>query len=156
LKAGTHKTIYGIENFHRWMVKLDRKLKDAQKPLKEYLEEYFLRKTAERFWAEKGPDGKWAPLKRSTQAIRLSLGYPPAHPILKRTGRLMLSVTRPSAVTIRGNEGILASNVDYAAFQQNLVGLKPARPFLYFVKDDLNVLGETFVNWVQEKISETI
>lgn len=35
----------------------------------------------------------WAPLAPSTQAERKRLGFPPAHPILQRTGKLMRALT---------------------------------------------------------------
>lgn len=35
----------------------------------------------------------WAPLAKSTQAERKRLGFPPAHPILQRTGKLQRALT---------------------------------------------------------------
>lgn len=55
----------------------------------EQMTPYLEGRAATRFTSE-GDDvvGSWAPLKPATEAIRQSKGFPPSHPINKRTGQL--------------------------------------------------------------------
>lgn len=58
--------------------------------------EPYLRARAENRFAVEGDtaSGKWAPLLPSTELIRIAQGYPPAHPINKRTGALEAYITK--------------------------------------------------------------
>lgn len=54
-----------------------------------FVDPYLRARSAERF-SQEGDDvsGKWLPLSAGTQAIRAQQGYPPSHPINRRSGRL--------------------------------------------------------------------
>lgn len=58
---------------------------------------YLLGRAKQRFQNE-GDDvvGKWAPLAPATELIRTAQGFPPAHPINKRTGELEAYITQGS------------------------------------------------------------
>lgn len=50
---------------------------------------------AEKHFREEGTHkGQWDQLKQSTQLQRARMGYPPAHPILVRTGTLKSSIIK--------------------------------------------------------------
>jgi hypothetical protein len=55
----------------------------------------YLRSRMEARFADEGDDvtGAWAPLKQVTQDIRAHQGFPPAHPINRRTGELEQYIT---------------------------------------------------------------
>ena len=57
--------------------------------LRDHMQPYVRLRTAHRFRAE-GDDasGPWAPLMAATQQIREHAGFPPMHPINRRTGEL--------------------------------------------------------------------
>lgn len=57
--------------------------------LEDIVEPYISERIARRFYGE-GDDvsGPWAPLKRTTEAIRSAKGFPPAHPINVRTSMM--------------------------------------------------------------------
>jgi hypothetical protein len=55
---------------------------------------WYIRQRFKRNFSEEGYPDKWAQLRPRTIAERLALGFPPAHPILVRTGDLMRSVTQ--------------------------------------------------------------
>lgn len=66
--------------------------------------------------------GAWADLAPSTQADRQRHGFPPAHPILERSGRLRRSLTLPGPESVyvptRGFV-ILGSRVPYFVYHQS-------------------------------------
>jgi hypothetical protein len=80
--------------------------------------------TARAFATEGASTGApWKPLAASTQAERKRQGYPPAHPILERSGALERALTtgegafssmQPSTLTIR-----LGGDVSYFRFHQS-------------------------------------
>lgn len=76
------------------------------------------------FRKEQSPDGgKWAPLKRGRK--RKGKGKRD-NKILRDTGRLANSITGVAA----GNNVIVGTNVEYAAYHQEGTSRIPARPFL--------------------------
>lgn len=53
------------------------------------------RKASQRFRSEgDSAVGKWAPLSSATREIRYNMGFPPAHPINRRTGALEDHITK--------------------------------------------------------------
>lgn len=66
------------------------------------VDSYLRMRVEERFDVE-GDDvsGKWTPLESSTEMIRASQGFPPAHPINDRTGELRdYLMNSPSALSV--------------------------------------------------------
>jgi hypothetical protein len=80
--------------------------------------------TARAFASEGASTGaSWAPLTPSTQRDRQRQGFPPAHPILQRTGKLLRALTvgdgafvatRPTGLTYR-----LGAEVGYFTYHQS-------------------------------------
>lgn len=80
--------------------------------------------TARAFASEGGSTGaKWANLAPSTQAARRRQGYPPAHPILKRTGALERALTLGDGAHVSTSPTRLVyqleSDLDYFKYHQS-------------------------------------
>jgi phage gpG-like protein len=74
----------------------------------------------------------WAQLKRSTQRDRQRQGYPPAHPILQRSGRLMRALTIGEGAYIAtlptSMRYVLSAELGYfAAHRRGIAGRLPRR-----------------------------
>lgn len=71
----------------------------------------WLRSRAGARFAAEGDDvsGPWTPLSRATQMIRAKKGFPPAHPINKRTGEMEGFLLRADG-QIRGSAGYASLN----------------------------------------------
>lgn len=84
----------------------------------------FQRIEAKTFATEGGSTGaKWPGLKPSTQKDRARQGYPPAHPILERTGALKRALVDGegafAAMTPTSLRVILSEEVDYFTYHQS-------------------------------------
>jgi phage gpG-like protein len=80
-------------------------------------------------------DGTWEELKPQTQYNRTHLGYPPKHPILKRSGSLRKSI----GVFYNGTKIIIESNhfvksINISDIHEEGKGNIPARPFTTYPK----------------------
>lgn len=90
------------------------------------------------FSGERSGSGEaWAELSRVTVLERVQQGYPGAHPILRRSGRLRDSLVNPAhpdhyQAVNRAADGWsleVGTNVDYALDLEVGAGRMPARPF---------------------------
>ena len=72
-----------------------------------------------------GPFQEWAPLKMTTIAERIRLGYTPNDPLL-RDGTLRSSIVRE----VHGLEAVIGSKMTIAAYQEFGTSRIPPRPFL--------------------------
>lgn len=68
---------------------------------------------------------EWAPLKRTTIAERIRLGYTPNDPLL-RDGTLRTSIVRET----HGLEAVIGSKLPVAAYQEFGTSRIPPRPYL--------------------------
>lgn len=87
----------------------------------------------------------WTPLARSTQRERKRLGYGPAHPILRRTGALVRSLTEPTGDTISVHADryyAIGTGVPYFVYHQSVKPRTrlPRRALVQFTFDDRNAL----------------
>lgn len=74
---------------------------------------------------EVGPFQDWAPLADSTEAEKSRLGYPADAPLL-REGALRDSIEHE----VHGNEAVIGSKSDIAAYQEFGTATIPPRPFI--------------------------
>lgn len=72
-----------------------------------------------------GPFPEWAPLADSTEYEKTRLGYPVDAPLL-REGDLRDSIEHE----VRGNEAVIGSKSDIAAYQEFGTATIPPRPFI--------------------------
>lgn len=91
-----------------------------------------LERKARTAFSREGPG--WAPLKPATNRDRVRKRYPPAHPILERTGDLRRSASEAGSAHIRryvaGTKGIEVGSRDAkAVFHQKGTSRMVARPF---------------------------
>jgi phage virion morphogenesis protein len=123
-------SVKGLDTLQSSVNRLERATHDLQ-PAMQAVGEYVLAGIKAGFSAETTPDGQgWLALKPGTVANREALGYPGAHPILRRTGTLEKSIAifaAPRSVTV-------GSALPYAGFHQTGYrnGSKgvPARPLV--------------------------
>lgn len=92
-----HFELPGEQRFKRLFQHLEHVPDDFREPFEKMAEDFWHEE--EKTFAEEGPG--WAPLATSTRWDRVYNGYPPAHPILVRSGALKASLTSgtdPNAV----------------------------------------------------------
>lgn len=82
----------------------------------------YLHERASQRFDEEGDDasGKWAALKESTQTIRASMQFPPAHPINVRTGELADFIENTPGRVVPDTQGVTLT----------LPGKEPGNPIL--------------------------
>jgi phage gpG-like protein len=105
------------------------------------------------FATEGGSTGApWKPLARSTQAERRRLGFPPAHPILRRTGALARSLTTPDGAIVSTTPTTLriGSAVPYFRYHQSNEPRTrlPRRAPVNLTADDRTALMHPLRLWV--------
>ena len=124
---------------------LSSRMNDARKPLKAGMDKYMKGPVKARFVA--GGIPKWRERKVGV-----------AWPILRKTGRLMRSVTEPSSTNKKityptKQEIILESKVPYAPYHDKERGYNPpnstipGRPFLEMTKDDSDIFLDILLEW---------
>lgn len=129
------------------MSEIESKFKDwanqAKNPKKllEQLGKREVKRTRDRFQSKSTPDNKrWQIWDRDTQEQRAREGTGSAG-ILVRTGALLRSIR----YQVKGDEVVVGSNLDYAAYQQFGTDNIPARPFLGF-----NDASNADITWLAE------
>lgn len=98
-----------------------------------------IERKAARAFQQEGPG--WAPLKPATNRDRVRRGYPPAHPILERTGGLRRSASEQGGSHRRrykGTRSIEVGSADpKAAFHQFGTRRMAARPFFRITRVEI-------------------
>lgn len=108
---------------------------------------------AENFEREGSARGPWAPLARRTQIERRLLGYPPAHPILVRTGDYRNDFTNsnaPNAVTDwDGNTLFVGSRNFKTGWLNEGTSRMPARSVLDLDSSQEGRIGDALDAWTE-------
>jgi hypothetical protein len=87
----------------------------------------------------------WPELAASTQADRVSKGYPADEPLL-RTGEMANSIQHKSEIVFGGAEGVVYSTDPVAVFQEMGTKNIPPRSFLYgAMRRSQHEMGRIFV-----------
>lgn len=122
--------------------------------------EPWLRMRTENRFAQEGDEvvGTWQPLERATEAIRASQGFPPAHPINHRTGRMeYFLVNTPGDVKATGLGAQVTyprpganGQMDKIATAQMGKGFPktPPRPVLGVNENDATYITSNLVAWI--------
>jgi phage gpG-like protein len=109
-----------------------------------------MQSTRRTFRAEGRPK-KWAPLAPATIADRIRKGFGP-RPILKRTGRLMDSLTKPNhkdqIFKVTRNSMTLGSEVPYHKYHQRRKGKIPQRVTVIFLAQDIRIIASKIWDYV--------
>lgn len=100
----------------------------------------------------------WPALARRTQLERRSLGYGPAHPILRRTGALERSLTTINSDAISVHLPLQyrrGTGVEYFGYHQSLAPRKriPRRAPIHFTADDRHELARPIRIYIRGGIS---
>lgn len=132
---------------------LEARLSDATPAWPAVIQEF--KTIAQRAFATEGASTgeAWPALAPRTQAERRRKGFPPAHPILQRTGRLM------RAVTLESNENVvvdtptylgIAIDVPYFVYHQSNAPRRrlPRRAPLLYTADDRHALLRPVRRWM--------
>lgn len=109
-------TAFGVVEVDRVLAGIEERSQDVS-PAWPKVVEAFQAIMVRSFATEGGSTGApWAQLKRRTQVERARLGFPPAHPILERTGKLKRALTTGEAAYIRST----ATTLEYLLSQQEV------------------------------------
>lgn len=106
-----------------------------------------------RIFRSEGASGgsPWAPLSIWTARSRASQGYPPFHPILQRTKRLMRSLTSAggdSLLIATPRSIALGSDVEYLRYHKRGTSRMPKRNPVATTADDRHALVRPIRRWV--------
>ncbi len=134
--------VYGLEPWLNSLRGLEEHAKDLG-PVQQDWDREFSDAVAAIFRRE-GPG--WKPLRPATVASRERLGYPGAHPILRRSERLAESLTNPrhADAVARGGKRRWerGTKVPYSVY------LHPDRPFLPFGGEFVDKAAGHVVKWL--------
>jgi hypothetical protein len=125
----------------------------------------FIRNRVDQRFASEGDDvsGNWHPLTQATQQIRAAYGYPPSHPINKRTGKLHAQLVKQSDVKPTGMGATLEHPAPGSLDPITAKKLKtaqmgstnpktPARPVLGVNENDLLFVTSSLAAWLTQDI----
>jgi phage gpG-like protein len=115
----------------------------------EYVAARAYKECMKHFEEERGPEGKWEPLKPVTLARRRKGPHGGSAKILQDTGRLRASIL------FRGfkNKALVFTNMIYGAVHQ--MGFKqiPARPYLWVGDEFLDKMGKAYAKFIKGDLS---
>jgi len=101
------------------------------------------REVINHFSTERGPSGRWKPLKSETIKRRRQKSSKP----LQDTGRLRGSLRH--RVVNRGKEGVIFTNLKYAPTHQYGYKKIPARPYVWLPKEFVKKLAAQFAKFIR-------
>jgi hypothetical protein len=139
-------SIEGIPEVDRMLQGIESRMQDVS-PAWPKVVEAFQAIVARAFSSEGASTGApWAQLKPRTQLDRQRHGFPPAHPILQRTGKLQRALTTGEGAYVRSManrlEYLLSSEVGYFKYHQSRQPRTrlPRRAPVLLTGDDKNAL----------------
>jgi hypothetical protein len=139
-------TVEGIPEVDRMLQGIQSRMQDVS-PAWPKVVEAFQAIVARAFSSEGASTGApWAQLKPRTQLDRKRQGFPPAHPILQRTGKLQRALTTGEGAYVRSManrlEYLLSSEVGYFKYHQSRQPRSrlPRRAPVLLTGDDKNAL----------------
>jgi hypothetical protein len=139
-------SIEGIPEVDRMLQGIESRMQDVS-PAWPKVVEAFQAIVARAFSSEGASTGApWAQLKPRTQLDRKRHGFPPAHPILQRTGKLQRALTTGEGAYVRSManrlEYLLSSEVGYFKYHQSRQPRTrlPRRAPVLLTGDDKNAL----------------
>lgn len=115
-KFGEHLAVMSVAIVHAEQKALETCARLVEKTAKEAIGEY---------QPAVGPFPEWAPLADSTEYQKAQMGYPADAPLL-REGDLRDSIQHE----VHGNEAVIGSKSDIAAYQEFGTATIPPRPFV--------------------------
>lgn len=143
--------LQGEQVVHRRLSAIEERARDAT-PAWPAVIAVFKTIVEEVFASEGASTGEpWAPLKPATQQDRVRHGYPAAHPILRRSGRLERSLMLGSeSIVVEAPRYLaLGSDVEYFVFHQSKRPRQvlPRRAVINLTEDDKHELVAPLRLW---------